>query len=306
MSKLEGTMHLEQKTDEFKKKSFFTRLRYACRNFWHALFSSDQKTVGTYFETLFDEQEAWLGSDVKILMSNILKLKDLTVSDIMIPRANIVGVEATTSIEDLMQTFIHKSHSRIPVYRETLDDVIGMVHIRDILPWWHGEDDFALIDHLREVLFISPSMRILDLLVQMRHLRLHMALIVDEFGGVDGLVTIEDLIEEIVGEIEDEHDDGDNLLFEKVTENTYITDARLEVENFEEEVGTFVGEEAEDVETLGGLVYAVVGRIPGRGEIISHPAGLEFEVLDADPRRIKRLRVHLSSEFLENHQNEEE
>lgn len=290
---------------EAPKKSFFSRLRMAIQKFQHILFPK-AKEPEEFFEKQLLEYETWLGSDIKILFSNLLKLKDLTVSDIMVPRANIVAVDVNTPIDELMQLFMQKPHSRIPVYRETLDDVMGMVHIRDILPWWKGEEAFSLPDHLREVLFISPSMRIIDLLVQMRHLRVHMALIVDEYGGTDGLVTIENLLEEIVGDIEDEHDEMESLLFEKMSDDTYITDARLEVEDFESEVGTFVGEEGDDIETLGGLVYSIVGRIPSRGEIISHPEGIEFEVLDADPRRIKRLRVHLSKDFIENNQQNEE
>jgi len=183
-------------------------------------------------------------------------------------------------------------HSRIPVYRETLDDAIGMVHIKDVLAWRGEEESFELAKIVRRVLFVAPSMRVLELLLEMRVKRSHMALVVDEFGGVDGLVTIEDLVEEIVGEIEDEHDHDREPNLVRRPDGAIDADARAEIERLESEFGPILSEdEREDIDTLGGLVFSLAGRVPIRGELIRHPSGVEFEVLEADPRRIRRLRV---------------
>jgi CBS domain containing-hemolysin-like protein len=184
-------------------------------------------------------------------------------------------------------------HTRLPVYRDNLDDVIGMVHIKDLLPYWGDGAEFKLEPLIREVLFVPPSMRILDLLLQMRDTGVHMAIVVDEYGGTDGLATIEDLVEEIVGEIQDEHD---KILPPQIVElpnGALEADARVEVEELERRLGIELldAERREDVDTLGGLLFTLLDRVPARGEIVRHPAGVEFAVLEADPRRIKRLRI---------------
>jgi len=188
---------------------------------------------------------------------------------------------------------VEQGHSRVPVYRETLDDVIGFIHVKDVLAPVADRQQTKLAPILRKVLFVAPSLPTLDLLVQMRQARTHIAMVVDEFGGIDGLVTIEDLIEEIVGEIEDEHDVADRPSLTERADGTLIVDARTPIEVLEERQGTRLRPTAdqEEVDTLGGLVSSLAGRVPKRGEIIAHPSGIEFEVLDADPRRIKRLRV---------------
>jgi CBS domain containing-hemolysin-like protein len=188
---------------------------------------------------------------------------------------------------------VEQGHSRIPVYRETLDDVIGFVHVKDVLRPVAERRETKLGPLLRKVLFVAPSVPILDLLVQMRQARTHIAMVVDEFGGIDGLVTIEDLIEEIVGEIEDEHDVTVRPNLVERADGSLIADARTPIEVLEAYRGAKLRPEAdqEEVDTLGGLVSGLAGRVPKRGEVIVHPSGIEFEVLDADPRRIKRLRV---------------
>ena len=227
------------------------------------------------------------------LLRNIFKLREITAYDVMIPRADIIAVRHDVTLADLVQKLARESHSRMPVYRETLDDIIGFVHIRDVIQFWGGTKEFKLEDVLRRVLFVAPSIRVLDLLLEMRKTRIHLAMVVDEYGGTDGLVSIEDLVEEIVGEIDDEHDVDEGPRLIKETGGTFLADARLPLADFEEAVGpVLTGEEREaDLDTLGGLVVSLAGRLPGRGEVIAHPAGYEFEVLDADPRRLKRLRV---------------
>ncbi|MDP6572913.1 MAG: hemolysin family protein [Rhodospirillales bacterium] len=238
-----------------------------------------------------DDAEASIAEDERVLLSNILDLRDRTVHDVMVPRADIIAVENGAPRSQVIALMTREGHSRLPVHGETLDDIIGMVHIKDVAA--RPEDEaFTLSKIVRRVLFVSPSMQVLELLLEMRVTRSHMAVVVDEYGGVDGLVTIEDLVEEIVGEIEDEHDRGDEPTLVKRSDGSLDADARATLEALEEITGPVVNEEERaDIDTLGGLVFSLAGHVPIRGELVSHPCGLEFEVIDADPRRIKRLRV---------------
>lgn len=239
-----------------------------------------------------DDDEAPFDESEKALIGNVLELRGRTINDVMIPRADIVAIESKTSFEDAIDVMTGKGHSRLPVYGDSLDDVAGMVHIKDLVAWRGDRTDFSLSDVQRSILFVSPSMRVLELLLEMRAARSHMAIVVDEYGGVDGLVTIEDLVEEIVGEIEDEHDRADEPDFLERSDGSYEADARVEIEVLEETFGEFLNEdEREDIDTLGGLVFSAAGHVPIRGELVTHPAGLEFQVMDADPRRIKRVRL---------------
>jgi magnesium and cobalt transporter len=210
-----------------------------------------------------------------------------------VPRGDIVAVPADVSLNDLVKVMGTKGHSRLPVYRETLDDVVGMVHIKDVLHCLTGEKPYELQSLLRQVLFVAPAMPALALLLQMRESRIHMALVVDEFGGIDGVTTIEDVVEEIVGEIDDEHDTDAGPVMHQRPDGSLIADARVTIEDFENEVGPVLSDEEreQDIDTLGGLVFSLSGRVPTRGQTIAHPSGIVFEVLDADPRRIKRLRI---------------
>jgi len=250
---------------------------------------------GTLEELIEQEETGELpaSSDELTLLRNILNLHGLTVYDIMVPRVDIVAVDIDISISELVRIMSEEAHSRIPVYRGTLDDIAGMVHIKDVLACWNREQKVALNEIVRSVLFVAPSMPILELLLQMRVSRVHLALVVDEFGGIDGMVTIEDLVEEIVGEIEDEHDDDDTPRIIQHADGTLVADARVPIKDFEDRMGEILTaqEREEDIDTLGGLVFFLAGRVPVRGEVVRHGSGIEFEVLDADPRRIRRLRV---------------
>jgi CBS domain containing-hemolysin-like protein len=246
----------------------------------------------TLEELIEEREEVPLDKDEKRLLANVLDLRGCTVHDVMVPGADIVAVEASISLAEVTQIMTQEGHSRLPVYRKTLDDAMGMIHIKDVLAWRGDDKNFLPSRVLRQVLFVAPSMQVLELLLEMRVKRSHMALVVDEFGGVDGLVTIEDLVEEIVGEIEDEHDRTDEPQLIRHDDGTLDADARVPVETLEEIAGAILtDEEREDVETLGGLVAALAGRVPIRGELIAHGSGLEFEVVDADPRRVKRIKV---------------
>lgn len=264
----------------------------------HILGRRGDTTLRDTIEELIEEHGGdEIANDERTLLANILQLRDRTVVDIMVPRADIVGVEENIGLNELIRRFSHNAHSRMPVYRETLDDVIGMVHIKDVLAAMAGLDgadptSFTLKSIIRDVPIVAPSMPVLDLLLHMRQVRQHMALVVDEFGGIDGLATIEDLVEEIVGEIEDEHDDNAHPALVTRPDGTLLADARVSLEDFQDHVGPVLSaEDLEEVDTLGGLVFSLAGRVPSRGELLKHPSGIEFEVVDADPRRIKRLRV---------------
>lgn len=257
--------------------------------------SKGSETVREALEELIedrDESGIPIDDHERKLLGNILHLRDVSADDVMVPRADILAVESQIGRDELIELFTKCGHSRLPVYRGALDDVMGMVHIKDVLATGRVDKPFQLSRIVRRVLFVSPSMRVLDLMLEMRLKRTHMALVVDEYGGIDGLLTIEDVVEQIVGQIEDEHDRAVEPDMVVRADGVIEADARTPIEEFEEAVGpVLTEEEREDVETLGGLVFFIAGRVPSRGELIMHASGLEFEVVDADPRRIKRLRV---------------
>jgi magnesium and cobalt transporter len=252
-----------------------------------------RETIEEIIEESETEVDEPITEDESTLLRNILQLRNLTAYDVMVPRGDIVAVPADVSLNDLVKVMGTKGHSRLPVYRETLDDVVGMVHIKDVLHCLTGEKPYELQSLLRQVLFVAPAMPALALLLQMRESRIHMALVVDEFGGIDGVTTIEDVVEEIVGEIDDEHDTDAGPVMHQRPDGSLVADARVTIEDFENEVGPVLSDEEreQDIDTLGGLVFSLSGRVPTRGQTIAHPSGIIFEVLDADPRRIKRLRI---------------
>jgi hemolysin (HlyC) family protein len=239
-----------------------------------------------------------LGEDERSMLLNVLNYSELRIDDIMVPRVDIVALEVATPFDQLIARFASASHSRLPVYRDNLDDIIGMMHVKDVViqldkgPADHSSD--AIESLMRPVLIVVPSMKLIDLLTSMRHKRTHMAIVVDEYGGTDGLVTIEDLVEQIVGDIEDEHDDESDLSLEPVSEGVYDASARLPVVDLERVLGCDLlpEERDEDIETLGGLVVSLEGRVPMIGEMIHHSDGYRFEVLDGDPRHITRIRIY--------------
>ncbi len=232
----------------------------------------------------------------RALLRNVLRLRGKTAYDVMVPRADIMAMPENFTLEQAIRLIQRDGHSRYPVYRENLDDIVGMVHIKDVFAAIGRDqqgESFSLKSILRRPLFVVPSVPVLDLLLQMRQARIHMALVVDEYGGIDGLVTIEDLVETIVGDISDEHDEPTPPQIIERPDGTLELDARTPVELFETRLGAVLTpeERAADIDTVGGLVFTLAGRVPARGELVSHPSGLEFQVLDSDPRRIRRLRV---------------
>ncbi len=237
-----------------------------------------------------------LGDTERTMLRNVLAFADLRVDDIAVPRADIIAFDASESFDDLVRLTAEAAHSRMPVYRETMDGIIGMVHVKDVFAYLAdlSKPRPRIEQLLRSVLFVPPSMRVMDLLARMRASRVHMAIIVDEYGGTDGLVTIEDLVEQIVGQIEDEHDDAQAKLLHKLSGGLYDADARLRLEDLQDTLKVeFVSdvEDAEDIETVGGLIFYLAGRVPMIGETITHDSGYRFEILDGDPRRVTRVRV---------------
>jgi len=238
-----------------------------------------------------DEQS--VSAEERSLISNILQLRDNEVEDVMLPRADIIGLDVNTSHAELMAFMADIQFSRLPVYRESLDDVLGTVHIKDILSAISQNKEIKIQELVRSVPIVSPSMPVLDLMLHMRESRKHMAMVVDEYGGIDGLVTIGDVIESIVGELDDEHDDLDDQpqIVEKDS-GCVLADARVNLNDFEARFGFMLDEQDHaESDTLGGLVFAIAGRVPVRGEILKHKSGMAFEVIEADPRRIHRLQI---------------
>ncbi len=236
---------------------------------------------------------AQFSEEERAILLNAISFGELQVWDVMVPRSDIKAIEAEAKLPDIIAMMRAVMHTRLPVYRDTLDDVVGMIHLKDLLPFWGDGAALQISEILREVLFVPPSMRVIDLLMQMRDTGVHMAIVIDEYGGTDGMVTIEDLVEEIVGELQDEHDKLLPPMLTELADGNLEADGRVEVEELEKRLATELLEpdRREDVDTLGGLIFTMLDRVPARGEIVRHPKGIEFEVLDADPRRVKRVRI---------------
>ena len=268
---------------------------------------------GTPADTGFSPEE-------RTMLKNILGLRERRVKDVMVPRADIVSVQQDISLGELIKVFEGANHSRLVVYNDTLDDPVGMVHIRDLIAYMAGRAavkpgesarkkplpanlDLRAVDLsaalsstriVREILFVPPSMPVIDLFAKMQATRIHLALVIDEYGGTDGLVSIEDIVEEVVGEIEDEHDEDEAPSVVRQADGSFLADARASLEDITATLGTEfdVGDAAEEVDTLGGYLFMKIGRVPVRGELVAGPGDFEIEVFDADPRRVKRLRIY--------------
>ena len=253
-----------------------------------------KENIETVLDTIKKDDKN-ISKQERLMLLNILKIDQIRSIDIMIPRADIGAVEVNDSFEKVLEVFIKESHSRVPVYEKNLDNIIGMIHIKDLVKYQSNEnfEQGFLRKIIRDVVEIPPSMPVLDLLMKMQLTRLHMGIVIDEYGGTDGLVTIEDVIEEITGEIEDEHDEQNMPTLIKTSPNSFKASARAKIEDFQNlsKINLLNVHDNEDVDTLGGLVIATVGRVPQRGEIIKHESGLIFEIIDADPRKIKLLKI---------------
>jgi CBS domain containing-hemolysin-like protein len=257
--------------------------------------------------------------DERAMLHNILRLREVRVEDLMVPRADVEAVDQTTSLGRLLEIFEESGRSRMPVYADNLDDPRGMIHIRDLLAWITKQarakrkSSLQKVNSLnalelsrvdlgktlqesgitRKVLFVPASMLASDLMQRMQASRIQMALVIDEYGGTDGLVSLEDIVEMVVGDIADEHDDEEETLISKAGEDIWVVDAKAELEDLADEIGSDfdIREQSEEVDTIGGLIFSELGRVPARGEVVQALPGFEFHVMDADPRRVKRVRI---------------
>ena len=296
--------------------SWIARVFRALFNWKPSSARADLQTVleqGAFGETGFSPQE-------RIMLANILALRGRRVDDVMVPRADIIAVQQDISLGELIKVFEGAGHSRLVVYNDTLDDPVGMVHIRDVIgymvrhaqrsaatntkrkkPFPAGLDlkaidlsvSLAAARIIREILFVPPSMPAIDLLAKMQATRVHLALVIDEYGGTDGIVSMEDVVEQIVGDIEDEHDEDETPAIVRQPDGSFLADARAQLENVVATVGPEfdVGDVADEVDTLAGYVMTRAGRLPSRGEVVAGPGDFELEVLDSDPRRLKKVRI---------------
>lgn len=304
--------------NDTRKRPLIKRLRH-----YFKPHSSDlEQKLDTVIETHAEATGApALDGGARSMMKNIIGFADTRVKDIMVPRANILAVDEETSLRALLALFIEANHSRLPIYRESLDDVVGMVHVKDFLRWMVArgkrrktkgsaetglelpakELTSSLKQHTslkREVLFVPPSMPAPDLLLKMKASHIHLAIVVDEYGGTDGIVSLEDLVEVIIGDISDEHDiDEAPDMLVKINDQTYLANAQVEIARLDEMLNVHLlpDDQKDEADTLAGLVFELAGRVPVRGEILKHPSGLEFEIVDSDARRIKRVRIRTST-----------
>jgi CBS domain containing-hemolysin-like protein len=271
------------------------------RGMRHLIFGEDSEPTlrNTIEEAIEDAEDAQpvagdLSSSERQMLRNLLHFGDQTAGDICVTRGDIIAVPSTMSFEKLVEAFADAGHSRLPVYGESLDEVVGMIHIKDVfIADFDPTRDRSVRSLMREPLFVPESMGVIELLARMRAERTHLAIVVDEFGGTEGLVTIEDVVEEIVGDIEDEHDEAEAGMLTLLEDGLWEADARLELEELQEAVDARLKpDEDDEVDTVGGLTFLLAGRILQPGESVVHPSGWRLESVDADARRIKRVRLH--------------
>ena len=288
-------MPLDKKSYE-KRSSIAHVMRSWLRHaFRHRHDSSLKEVLEEVIEEHEEQSEEPLAPEEKTMLHNMLSFSDLKVSDIMVPRAEIAAVSNDITLSELTQHIIEIRHTRVPVYEESLDQILGFIHVKDMLPQLYDGRDFDIKKLLRPLLLVPPSMRIMDLLIKMRHAGSHIAIVVDEYGGTDGLVTMEDVVEEIVGDIQDEHDGEDDIKdhIHQVSENVFEMEATVAIEKIEKILAlNLVSDDTEgQFESLGGYIFSCTGRVPARGEIVKHVSGVTFEIIDADPRRIRKVRI---------------
>ncbi|MDD3181434.1 MAG: hemolysin family protein [Alphaproteobacteria bacterium] len=286
------TMTAQAGADKEEPPSWLKRLWAKTQEKLHG--NAEVMALHEAVDEILEESQASDGSPTveRVFLDNILSFRDKEVGDCMVPRAQIVAIEVDSDLKDLVDLMVEHTHSRIPAYRETLDETVGMVHMKDVLACLASGKTCRIRDLLRPLVFAAPSMPASKLLLQMMQSRKHMAMVIDEFGGIDGLVTIEDLVEEIVGEIEDEHDDPEVPEIMARPDGTLLVEASIDIEDFEDRVGSLLTqEERETIDTLAGYIFHLAGHIPAIGETIEGGRGLLFDILETDQNRIKRVRV---------------
>jgi CBS domain containing-hemolysin-like protein len=236
-------------------------------------------------------KKAGLSYSERVMLDNVIGFSSIEVAEAMVPRVDIVAIPETITLKKCISVFRRAAHSRLPVYKGTLDEIIGMVHVKDILAYWHAEKTFIIQNVMRKVIISTPSTPISDLFQEMRNTKVHLSIVVDEHGGTDGLITIEDLLEEITGEIEDEHDTNYNLIVPDKVDNSIIVDARIPIAELEKYYNCKLIDPSIDVDTLGGLIFYFEKSVPEVGKLIKHANGLIFKIMESDMRRIKKIKV---------------
>jgi CBS domain containing-hemolysin-like protein len=270
------------------------------RGMRHLIFGDDSEpTLRDQIEEAIEEAEdsrpvaGDLSPPERQMLRNLLNFGDRTAGEIAVTRGDIIAVPSDIGFDALVAAFVDAGHSRLPVYGESLDDVIGMVHIKDVfMASVDASRERSLSGLMREPLFVPESMGVIELLARMRSQRIHLAIVVDEFGGTEGLVTIEDVVEEIVGDIEDEHDEAEAGMLTLLEDGLWEADARLELDELAQAVDARLSSDEDEVDTLGGLMFLLAGHIPAKGECVTHPSGWKMEAVDSDPRKIIRVRLH--------------
>lgn len=263
--------------------------------------SADAEDIASAIENGDEQAIIGVSQSRREMIERVVAFDQKKVVDVMAPRADIFAVDMETPLQELIRMFSEAGHSRMPIYRGDLDDPLGMVHIKDVIGLIADDaqplpPDGPILKTLRrDLLYVPPSMRVTDLLLRMQAARIHMALVIDEYGGTDGLVTIEDLVEEIVGEINDEHDDEESLEINVLASGGWEVDARVELSAFSEGAGVDLGADDEEIDTIGGLTVSLAGRVPQRGEVLVSPSGFDVEVIEGDARKVRKLRIRPSS-----------
>lgn len=282
-----------------KPQSFFAYTRNLLNWLRFALRLKPDATLKEALEEIIEEHEEQadqpLPPEERRILHNVLSFGDITVKEIMTPRSDITAIPSDISMSDLKAHILRNRHTRVPIYKETLDQMQGFIHVKDLLPMLSGDIGYELGALQRNLLFVTPSMRIIDLMVRMRKSGIHIAIVLDEYGGTDGLVTLEDLFEEIVGDIHDEHDmvADEDVKIIRLSDKLFEVSARIPMETLEQQLGLnlITEEKSEEFDTLGGFISFQLGRVPGKGEVVPHPSGIRFEIADADPRRIRKVRI---------------
>jgi magnesium and cobalt transporter len=266
----------------------------------HGLRETVEEIIDEIEEEQEDGEETIINSNERSIIKNIIEFSELYVEDILIPRADVFAISAEQDFEKLQSKMVKKTYTRIPVFRKNLDDIIGFIHIKDLARMMFQKKPFVMEELLRQALFVPPSMKVSNLLIKMQMTRVHLAIVVDEYGGTMGIVTLEDLLEEIVGKIDDEHAIDKTFLFRQISENLFEVSGRLAIEEFESKSGIQLisDEEREEgnFDTVGGLIFSILGRIPVVGEIAVYNENTEFEITDADARSLKRVIIRFKNQ----------
>lgn len=291
-----SSLKKEESEEGGNRKTSEISLLQAIRNWVKLSFGAKNHSLEESVAELIEEHNAISESPISLeeraLLENVLAFGEIKVSDVMIPRTDIFAVPNNITPDELKKIIVEYEHTRVPVYKGSLDEVTGFVHIKDLFRLVVKDEPIELEAIIRQVLYVPPTMKVIDLLAKMRSSRLHMALVLDEYGGTDGLVTFEDLMEEIVGEIMDEHDEQENSDIVKHNDYLYEVTGRSSVEEIEKLFNIKLqDDDDEEIDTIGGFVFSMMGKVPEKGEVCTHPSGVEFEIMDSDQRKVKNMII---------------